>query len=262
MKTYLKNIMFTCLVALLAIGCTKDEIETFNGTDVIYFQWSVEGYSSDTVLFGSITDSLSVSFAFDLPTITDSIFRIPVKILGNTSSSDRSFKIEALATSEGVEGTDFILPTNLIIPANEVTGVVPVTLLRTAQMKTNPISVKIGLVPNENFGTDYFGTNETSDLSRNINYNAFEITISDMLTKPNFWSPFMDYYLGDFSAKKLVLYATLNNIPIPNWDVNPPSLGDFFGRKNVIKAYLIQQKNNGTPVLEVDGSEMKLGPFA
>lgn len=259
MKKYLKNIMLICTMALGVMACTKDEIDTFSGTDELYFKWAVDGFNdfaSDKI------DSISVSFAFDLPEVTDSIFMVPVKVLGNTSSMDRPFSIQALPTSTATEGVDFVLPQSLVIPANSITANVPITLLRTPEMKNGALSIQFELVPNEYFKTDYFGTAEDRTTKELLKYDEFEVTVSDILEKPKFWSPFMDYYLGDFTAKKLILYATVNGIPIPNWNLSPPDLGTFFGRKNILKAYLIEQASNGTPVLEDDGTEMKLGPFA
>ncbi|MBJ6368385.1 DUF4843 domain-containing protein [Snuella sedimenti] len=261
MKTYLKNIMLICAIALGAIACTKDEIDTFSGTELLYFQWAVDGQILGNSVSGPKLDSTSMSFAFELPNVTDSVYMVPVKILGKASSTDRPFNLKVLPTSTAVEGVDFTIPANVFIPADSIRAMVPITLIRTPKMKDAPVSIQIGLEPNEYFNTNYFGTSEDQNSKALLKYNEFELTVSDILTEPARWSSLAPW-LGDFSAKKLILYATVNNIPIPNWNVNLPDIGLFFARKNVLKAYLIDQKNNGTPVLEDDGTEMKLGPFA
>ncbi|PCI34725.1 MAG: hypothetical protein COB60_05910 [Flavobacteriaceae bacterium] len=263
MKIYIKNIIITCFVALGLVACSEDEIDTFSGIDGLYFQWSIEGPLTLSGDFGTSIDSIAVSFAYDLPEVTDAIYLLPVKVLGSVSSIDRQFSIEVLPESTGIEGVDFTLPSSLFIPADSITAMVPITLLRTPAMKNEEVLIKIGLVPNEHFVTDYYESTENIDTKEPLEYDTFKLAVSDMLTKPKFWSPILDYYLGDFSAKKLILYAQVNNIPIPNWNDSPPSdIATFFGRKNVLKAYLIDQKNDGTPVLEDDGTEMKLGPYA
>ena len=262
MKKGIKNIILMCSVVFTIVSCTKNEIETFSGEDVIYFKWSIEGQNPDFYQPSSRIDSTSISFAYELPSVVDTIYSIPVKIMGEPVPVNRSFNVELMSSSTAIEGVDFDNPTGLFIPANEVEAMIPLKVLRNAKMKNEELSIKFRLIANEHFRADYHGTTENSTTTLPLEYNTFELTISDMLVKPKYWSPFMDYYLGDFSAKKLILYATVNNIPIPNWNPSPPDLGTFFGRKNVLKAYLQEQTAKGTPVLEDDGSVMKLGPYA
>ncbi len=259
MKKYIKKIMLICATVLSVIACKEDEIDLFSGSDVLYFKWSVDGFNNDS---SKRLDSVYVSFASKTPDVVDSIYNIPVKILGNLTDFDREFKVQVLPTSTAVEGVDFIMPTNVFIPAQSVTAMLPITLLRTETMQNEAVSIKVGLVPNEYFRTDYYGTAEKIDSHELLKYNEIEVAVSDILNKPFWWDRIIKFYLGDYSRKKLMLFATVNNIPIPDWETSPPNIGTFFGQKNVFKAYLLEQKNNGTPVLEDDGTEMQLGPYA
>ena len=263
MKKHINNIIFTCAVALSFIACTEDEIDTFSGTDTLYFQWSIDGTNDEFLAPSTRTDSTSVSFTFAAAEVLDSVFMVPVKVLGNVTSIDRPFTVEVLPSSTAVEGVHFSMPENLFIPANEIITFVPITLMRTPEMQTEVFSIEIGLVPNNHFITDYYGTIESSTTYKLLKYNEFKISVSDILTEPGTWANFQIYYLGDFSAKKFRLFAEVNEIPLPdNWDTEYPSIGTFRARVRVLKAYLQEQKNNGTPVLEEDGTEMEVGRYA
>ena len=259
MKKYIKAILVTCTLAIVFFACEKDEIDTFNGENLIYFQWAKDGINNYS---GAKIDSTSFSFAYELPSVIDSVYKIPVKTQGFISENDRSFLVKVSTNSEVTQGTHFDLPATFTIPANEVIGYIPLTLFRAADLKTNILTLKLELTANENFSTNLIGNEKSSNANKLLNYNKFELTISDILTKPTLWDSFVVYYLGTFSVKKLYLYAEVNNIPVPNWNKNQPEISSFFTRKDVLKAYLQGQRAAGTPVLEDDGTEMVLGRYA
>lgn len=258
MKKYIKNILLTCAIVLSVMACTENKLDVFKGTDLLYFQWSVEGFANDP---NNKIDSTGVSFSFEAEEVVDSIYNIPIKVLGNVSDSDRPFKVEVLPTSTAVEGVDFIMPESVFIPAQSVLAMLPVKLLRTAIMKEQELVILIRLVSNEYFNTDYFGTDEIAETNEPLKYNEFELTVSDVLTltEPFMWRYFTAY-LGPFSAKKFILFASVNNIPVPEWS-SPATTdsGNLVTHATNLHNYLVEQKANGTPVLEDDGSEMVLG---
>ncbi|GAA4298700.1 DUF4843 domain-containing protein [Aestuariibaculum suncheonense] len=258
MKKYIKSVMLFCTVALAVVSCAKEELPLFNGNDVVYFEWAKEGTPGNR--FQTI-DSIGVSFAFDLPTITEKVINIPVKLQGYPVSKDRQVNFNILESSTGVEGKHFTIPQSVFVPADSVRAILPVTLLRTTDLKDVSVSLKVQLQSNDFFDVNLLSTKEASNADRLLSYNEFEITLSDMLVEPALWSRFMIYYLGDFSAKKLYLFAEVNGIPVPNFDEGA-DLNAFFAQVKVLKNYLIDQKAAGTPVLEEDGSEMVLGRFA
>jgi hypothetical protein len=260
MKKYIKNLMLTCAVALSLMACTEDKLDLFDATGkgIVYFQWSVEGFRNN---INNKIDSTAVSFAADGPEVIDSIFNIPVKVLGMMSNSDREFKIKVLSTSTAVEGIDFMIPENGIgiVPAQSVTAMVPITLFRTEAMQNAAVSIKIGLEPNEHFNTDYYGTAEREGTNELLKYNEFELAVSDILTKPLLWI-YVEAIMGEWSAKKFRLFASVNNMPLPDWNTTLPSPAIFYPQVLNFLAYLKEHRLNGTPVLEADGTEMRLSP--
>lgn len=260
MKKYIKTIITLCVVALAFSACEKEEIATFNGKDVIYFQWAIDGkeFASQKI------DSTAISFALELPTeVTDSLVLVPVKIQGYVSSKDRTVTVEVMEESTAQKDIHYTIPDEITVSANEYIGYIPVTLIRTEDMKVQEVSLKLQLLENENFKVDLWGE-ELSDNNPNriLSYKEFEITISDMLTEPDRWSV-LEKYLGAFSVKKYYLIAEVNEMPLPNYNVLTASFWpDFYGHVAVLKAYLEAQENAGTPILEEDGTEMVLGPNA
>ena len=256
MKTYIKTIITSFVVGLVFLACTEDEIETYKGRDLIYFEWAKDGmdYSANRI------DSLPLSFAYNLPSYTDSIFKIPVKVQGYTSSEDRVVNISVSSESTALTGTHIDIPDMLVIPADSVRAYLPVTIHRTEDMKDDIFTLKLLLSSNDNFDTDIFGEAKSANADRLVEYTEFQLTISDILVEPSKWV-YLKGWLGDFSAKKLYLLAEVNNMDVPNYN-EFPSIGEMFSHIAVLKAYLQEQSDNGTPVLNDDGTEMFMGPSA
>jgi len=258
MKTYIKTIIFCSIIALVFSACEKEEIAIFSGKDVVYFKWAIDGKEFES----NKIDSTSVSFALTLPNeVTDSLISIPVRVQGYTSTQDRIVKIKVMDESTAINDVHYSISEEVVIPANEYTGYIPVTFNRTEDMKDQIFSLKLQLLENENFETSLFGTEVSNNNSDKIlSYTEVEIAISDILTEPDRWYS-LKGYIGDFSIKKFYLFAEVNQMDLPNYNVIP-DWGDFYGHIAVFKAYLEAQVNAGTPVLEEDGSVMTLGPYA
>lgn len=258
MNKYIKNMMLTCAVALSFMACTEDKLDLFDttGKDILYFQWSIEGFRNNV---NNKIDSTAVSFAGDGPEVIDSVYNIPVKVLGKMSNSDRAFKFKVLPSSTAVEGVDFIMPETVFVPAQSVSAMLPITLLRTEAMQNAAVSIKIGLEPNEHFNTDYYGTGKREGTNEPLKYNEFELAVSDILNKPLLWR-YVEPILGYWSPKKFRLFASVNNIPLPNWNTALPSPAILYPQASNLLAYLKAERLKGTPVLEADGTGMRLSP--
>lgn len=258
MNKYIIILVFFCFAGFSFTACQEDSIDTFSGDDNIYYTWAMNGspYS-----FGEKVDSTAVSFAYTLSDVTDSIFRIPIGIQGKISEQDRKVSVRIMEESTAIAGTHFSIPTDIVIPAKSLFGTIPVTLFRAADMKTDVFSIKLQLQANENFSTEIWGDIDTGNNSdRKLSYKDFELTVSDIFTVPAAWNK-LQLWLGPFSVKKLLLLAEVNEMPIPNFEVFP-SYGDMIVWKDVLKAYLMDMDDAGTPVLEEDGSKMVLGIYA
>jgi len=260
MKKYINSLLIPFLMVFAFISCEEEEIATFSGKDVVYFQWALDGVDNYA---GAQIDSANVTFAYSLPTqLTDSIIKIPVKVQGFSSNESRTVNVRIMDKSTAEKGIHFEMPDEIEIPANEFIALLPVKINRTADMKLENFSLHIELISNEYFETSLVGENQSDNRVSALKYNQFEVVMNDILSAPIIWSQFLHYYLGDFSAKKLYLFAEVNGYDsVPDFNP-PPSVPVLFGQIATFKAYLLEQKAAGTPVLEDDGTEMELGPYA
>ncbi len=257
----LKYIIGTLLLVISTFSCATDELDNFSGADGVYFQWAKDGVLfSSTQVTPYYIDSTNVSFAYELPSVTDSVFKIPVKLQGYLSNEDRPFNVNVLNSSTAVRGFHYDLPDTFVMPANKNIGYIPVTLHRTDDLSSSNVVLELELTQSAYFHANSISTKIAYGTNREVRMNQFTLQFNDILTEPAAWSS-LSGWLGTFSAKKLYLFAEVNNIPVPNYTTRP-ALTTFLGQIAVFKAYLTQQKNNGTPVKEDDGSNMTLGPSA
>ncbi|WMI64170.1 DUF4843 domain-containing protein [Aestuariibaculum sp. YM273] len=260
MKKYIYLPVLTCCMLLAFMSCAEDEIPLFDATSSnIYFEWAKEGRENES----ETLDSLDVSFAFELPTVTDSLINVPVKIQGYTADFDRIINLKVLADeSTAIEGVHYQMPNSVVLPADSVRAYIPVSLFRDASLKDGPVSLKFQLSENQYFNTDIYTTEEYYNVDRELSFTEFEFTFSDILTKPAYWSAFFDYYPGTWSAKKIYLLAELTGTDVEVF-ATMPSLPQIFAFTRTLRDYLAAQKAAGTPVYEEDGvTEMTVGIYA
>ncbi|GAA4298766.1 hypothetical protein GCM10023163_20010 [Aestuariibaculum suncheonense] len=246
-------------VALTFLSCGNDEIMTYEGNDVIYYKWAVEGVNPQ-FFRPYYTDSTNITFAYELPEVEELVFDIPIKVQGTTRAFDREVNVVVMESSTAQRDVHFSIPAQIAILADSINGNLPVTLYRTEDMKMQSFSIKLALQENENFKNDLMVTTTHDNGERLVSYTEFEIVVSDILLHPKFWPT---NYLGAFSTKKLYLWAEVLQVPVPDWNSVDPSYDSTFSASlSVFKQYLTIQELRGTPVLEDDGSLMELGPYA
>ena len=247
MKNYITKIGSICIIGLSIMACQVQETIDFQGKDVVYFELSET----------SALDSLGLTFAFDNTDVVDKQISLIVQVQGYPKPYDRKAQIKILTDySTAIEGTHFEeFSKEIIVPKDSVYGKVPLSFIRIPEMREEIFRLKLKLKSNEHFETLLTGTRLSSNAepTRPVVYDEFEFTISDILTKPRRWPT---YWLGDFSVKKLYLYAEVNNIEVPDWTRSHPGLTVVYNQVSRLRNYLEAQRVAGTPVLEEDGTEM------
>jgi len=133
------------------------------------------------IYFGAASDSLTYSFAKYPKRLTDTL-RIPVKVLGDAPSSDKTFSMETATDAglTGIEGVHYKLLNPYTMPAGQVVTTAPVVIYRTPTMDTAIFSFKIQLKANEDFETGI------------ITKSAYLIKLS-YLQKPSYWGNGKDW---------------------------------------------------------------------
>lgn len=137
------------------------------------------------------------SFVYSGSTITQDTVWMTVTTLGFVKDYDRALTIEQVTTGENdaVAGKHYVafddesLKKYYVMPAGAVSTEIPVVVLRDASLKTNAVTLEIGIKENENFKVGY-----EADRYRTIN-------ISDKLSKPSNWEyQYFDVYVSVYTT--------------------------------------------------------------
>ncbi|MDQ6470827.1 DUF4843 domain-containing protein [Flavobacterium sp. LHD-80] len=254
----MKKIVILSILLLSILGlasCDQDGIETYSGSDSIYFAPSVYGISDGATT--AITDSIGLTFALDKAEIVGRTYNIPVRVQGKSSDVDRKVKVVIDPKSTAIAGTHFKIPENFVIPAGTVVNDLPVTINRTADMKQKGFLLILNLEENESFNTNMKSRVINKLTNKSISFITFKLSIDDKLTQPIGWYV---PYLGVFSAKKFFLMCELIHLEPAMFNQKLGSIGlsipDIMYYQAFMKRYLADQKASGNTVYEEDGKEM------
>lgn len=250
MKNRLNKIALLSLVLACFMSCETDVIDTYSGKDNIYFT-----YAETAVNWGrglELRDSIGYSFAFKKPEVQSMVVNIPLAVQGTVSTQDREVKVVIDAGSTAKEGVHFEIPKQTLLRAGMAVDSIPVTFIRTPEMENQSFSLILHLEPNNRFSTDF---DKMVTENGTLSLIELEITISDILNKPMRW---FDYYLGNFTAKKLFLMSELLDFDPIIFSQSPDlALQLYFA--TFMQRYLNTQEASGNIIYEDDGSKMIMG---
>jgi hypothetical protein len=201
-------------IGMLA-ACKKDTLITYSTFDNIYFNYAPSN---------NLTDSVSITFAYSPLSVTDSTFKIPIKITGPASSTDRVYNVKI---DTGTTATD---------------------------EQTKSVSLRLTLQTSDALHTDLKFM--SPNVGASVNVNSFKVIMSDILVQGQYWSSYSPYF-GTFSAKKIRLINQVTGMPLNYvtivglYDLSSgPRLGVW---AVTMTNYLNQQKAAGHTVYEDDG---------
>jgi hypothetical protein len=248
MKTY--PIYFALLFSLVLLSsCKKSELITFKGENSLYFS-------------KSSVDSVSINFTLLSDEVKDTLLKIPVGLLGAQLAADAAYNVivdDKITTA--VRGVDFQLPEQFNFLAKRSTDTVRVKIFRTEKLSKSQHIISLELPSNPTFNNSLMDINNAKNRSRTV-----RVFVTDVLAPPMYWSSTADffgteYFLGRFTKKKLQLCVELFGGTFTFKQVYDLAyvLGDIFGEQ--LNAHLQEQKANGTPVLEDDGTPMEIGEY-
>ncbi len=164
-----KLIFLLAIIPCSLLSCSENEIKTYDGRDFIYFGSQADPYDG-----AAIWDSLTTFNFMFYPGVNDTLISLKVSAGGMIPGHDRKFLIESQVEGDAVEGLDFELPQEQVIPAGKNSAYIRVNLLRRAEMEGKAFTVRVSLKPNENF---------TTNLPWVINRNADTISRQRMAVK-------------------------------------------------------------------------------
>ncbi len=252
-KILIIGFMFSAALAFQ--GCEKDTM-TYggepDGISGIYFLYgpNYTQYAGGLKVY-TYRDSLEYSFAKLAADISETTVNLPVKVLGNLSPLDRTFKVKVTGGT-AVEGVDYVpLETEYILPANQPETLLPIKLKRTAKLKEEKISMTVSLVENENFKL-LLPTKENGSDGTELNAMQLKIIFSEFYAAPWNWDFYAVDYFGNFTIEKFeFINATLGWAP-SDWDDGIVKLGMFAYAARTVQEELQRRADENDPVYEKD----------
>lgn len=145
-----KLIFLLAIIPCCILSCSEDEIKTYDGRDFIYFGNRVDPYNSSIIHWDSLT---TFNFMFN-PGINDTLIPLKVSAGGIIHDYDRKFIVTSLVEGDAVEGLDYEISDEQVMPAGQSFAYVKVRLLRRAEMEGKTFTVNVSLKSNEHFSTN------------------------------------------------------------------------------------------------------------
>ncbi|MDR6566891.1 DUF4843 domain-containing protein [Chitinophaga ginsengisegetis] len=241
--------IYFLLLTALVTGCAKSELLHYTEESNVFFSYT---------RFSTNYDTIMINFAFQGNRTEDSA-GFYVNLLGKVTPDNRLFNMTADQSSTAVADKHYRLPVNdsLFIPANANQKLVPVKILRPADLREKTVSLFLKLSPNNNFQTNMSVFNAAA--TDVISATNLEIIIQDILPKPDLWDNNTSA-LGAYSRKKLELLVANQSLLLAKFYTGTLySTTQLTNYSRQFQTYLNNQKNAGKTITEEDGTEMKMG---
>lgn len=268
----MKKIFIFAVFALVCMmySCNEDYINTFeDDVQGIYFQTGSQ--QRLYINYDEYWDSTYYSFSTADEDVTEHVETARLRTLGKVKDYDRKVRVVVDAeNTTAVEGVHYRIDFDTImIHAGQSEVEVPVTMLRSADLKENKVRLKIKVEENDNFIVPFTTQNNTNvyyDDGEQIMADRYLFIFDEFYAEPKLWSWFGTEYLGAWSVSKQKLASKLFDLSAYDWSTEGWSNGDgkvqsarfvYFAIK--MRIYLQEQADNGTPVLDDDGNYMQLG---
>ena len=218
------------MLSLLAlVACQERTPEFFQDITGVYF--------NNTSATMSVTDSLDLTFVYE----AGDEMEVPVKVqlLGRSVEQDRPLAV-TVSSDNALEGVDYVLPQQAVMPAGASSVDYVVVLKRTDALKSERKMIHLTLHANEHFDLPVSKMEQIADT---VSIVDVRIYFSDMFTKaPAAWD---ENLLGKFTQQKFELICKV--LQINPADFNDPSLITLAKMLYIsaeMTAYVAEQKEN------------------
>lgn len=267
MKT--RDIIILLLIGAVAWACKLEEIPVFDSdVEGIYFQRVSRTTQSSTgaILSYTYTDSTALSFSGFQG--TSSIQSIPIRTMGKLKDYDRPVKVEIdPERTTATRGVHFDVDLDTVaVKANTSTVNLRVKLIRTPDMTENTYCIAFKLLDNEHFKCllpMYKSNSSYGSTDKLIPGDKYIISVSEQYTMPWYWLFFGDDYFGPWTPLKYMLINSVCGWTPEDWDNGgnqgtPVQAGRLDFAARAVQKHLQKMADEGTPVLDNDGSYMTL----
>lgn len=227
----MKNILlYLCLIGLIAFGCQKEELTTYDGDSFVQFEKET-------------ADSTVLSFMF-FPGENSIDYPIVLDLIGLAGEHDLEYKVFADPEyTTAVEGEHYSLPENMVIRAGHYQDTLYLHLNKTPDLDNNKVRLILRF-------------EDTADLrSGKIENSVAIIQFSNTVDRPAWWdSEIEEYTLGSYSDAKYKLFIEVTGV----YDMSDDVMDDSERRSYALmfKQYLIDN-----PTLDEDGQYMTVPVF-
>ena len=217
------------LSLLVLVACQERTPEFFQDITGVYF--------NNTSATMSVTDSLDLTFVYE----AGGEMEVPVKVqlLGRSVEQDRPLAV-TVSSDNALEGVDYVLPQQAVMPAGASSVDYVVVLKRTDALKSERKMIHLTLHANEHFDLPVSKMEQIADT---VSIVDVRIYFSDMFTKaPAAWD---ENLLGEFTQQKFELICKV--LHIDPADFNDPSvitLAKMLYISAEMTAYVTEQKEN------------------
>ncbi len=178
----LMTFILPLILGLLMASCEENEVMDYELDGKVYFYERSVINTVET----RVTEK-NYSFALQNSALMTDTFFIKVKLMGNVTDVDRTFKANVIPEeSTAEEGVHYQLLTG-VMEANTYESYLPVVLFRTEDMQEEAVHIELELTDDGDLGAG-----NADDLN-------FTLTWGDILLKPEHWP---SYFFGEYSANK------------------------------------------------------------
>lgn len=185
------------ILVLLATGCRESLPEHFGAIEGVYFNNQQNN--------GMLIDTASYTFVYeDLDQM-----EVPVRIqqLGRLSQTPRPVNLR-ISSLDAVEGVDYTMAEEALLPANATWFDFPITLYRTEELKSVTKRLVIELAANDYFCIPF--TEQIQSGGDTVSTVRYTILFSDQFTAPP--AGWQELFIGDFSQQKFELICDVMQI--------------------------------------------------
>ena len=263
MKT--KYILLLTFVSALFAGCGKERIETYDmGECKVYFQSQTSSGANGSAGYGTSSTFSFVDKSTEVwPNV---VLPATINIMGDVKDYDRPVKVivdEERSTMKEGEGFEIDLD-SVVVRAGKNFAKFQVRFYRTKQLQTQTDTLRLKLLPNEEFNVleKYKASNSWGDTNAAmLDGSTWTFTVSEIYTEPGRWGgQNANAYFGPWNPTKYVYINELFGFVSDDWiwetgKISKERMG-FYARE--LQKELQRRADIGDPVYDEDGSYMQL----
>lgn len=184
-------------------GCKESLPDNFDAPEGVYFD--------NRLADNTIVERTDRTFIYE--DADEMEVAVRVQLVGRAADHDRPVDIRT-SSADAVEGTDYTLPAEAVLPAGATQLDYVVTLHRTPELKERTKSLELKLYANECFVIPF--THQTQSGGDVTPVDGFTILFSDQFTAPP--AGWETMFIGEFSQLKFELICEI--VPMSRADFN------------------------------------------